>query len=247
MYGSFIEQEKDEIFVNQTLYNFLQQFSQTPNDQEKMTKKMILVAGNIGSGKTSLTERIGQKLNWRTAYESVADNPYLPSFYADMRSWAFHLQVYFLGHRARQHMDLWNDERSAIVDRSIYEDAFIFSRALNKMGNLTDLDYRSYLSVFDLVIKSLPVPSLLVYLKCPVSVLMNRIRSRARDMESSISEDYLKLLDTFYDDWLKSFDLCPVLTLRTDDLDFVHNEDHMNLVTTTIQNKLAGKDELSFD
>jgi deoxyadenosine/deoxycytidine kinase len=211
-----------------------------------MTKKLILVAGNIGSGKTSLTERIGQNLGWRTAYESVADNPYLPSFYADMRTWAFHLQVYFLGHRARQHMDLWDDERSAIVDRSIYEDAYIFARALNKMGNLTDLDYQSYLSVFDLVIRSLPAPSLLVYLKCPVDVLMKRIHSRARDMESTISADYLGLLDSFYEDWLKSFDLCPVLTLRTDDLDFVHKEEHMKLVISTIQAKLAGKDELSF-
>lgn len=211
-----------------------------------MTKKLILVAGNIGSGKTSLTERIGQNLGWRTAYESVADNPYLPNFYADMRAWAFHLQVYFLGHRARQHMDLWNDERSAIVDRSIYEDAFIFARALNKMGNLTELDYKSYLSVFDLVIKSLPAPSLLVYLKCPVPVLMDRIHSRARDMESTITAEYLSLLDSFYEDWLSSFDLCPVLTLRTDDLDFVHKPEHMNLVISTIQEKLAGREELSF-
>ncbi len=159
---------------------------------------------------------------------------------------AFHLQVYFLGHRARQHMDLWDDERSAIVDRSIYEDAYIFARALNKMGNLTDLDYHSYLSVFDLVIQSLPAPSLLVYLKCPVNVLMNRIHSRARDMESTITSDYLSLLDSYYEDWLASFDLCPVLTLRTDDLDFVHKPEHMNLVMSTIQAKLAGKEELSF-
>jgi deoxyadenosine/deoxycytidine kinase len=211
-----------------------------------MTKKLILVAGNIGSGKTSLTERIGQNLAWRTAYESVADNPYLPNFYADMRTWAFHLQVYFLGHRARQYMELWDDELSAIIDRSIYEDAYIFARALNKMGNLTDLDYQSYLSLFDLVIQSLPAPSLLVYLKCPVPVLMDRIHSRARDMESTITSDYLNLLDSFYDDWLKSFDLCPVLTLRTDDLDFVHNPEDMNLVISTIQAKLAGKEELSF-
>ncbi|HEX7556009.1 MAG TPA: deoxynucleoside kinase [Leptolinea sp.] len=211
-----------------------------------MTKKLILVAGNIGSGKTSLTERIGQILNWRTAYESVADNPYLPDFYANMQKWSFHLQVYFLGHRARQHMDLWDDERSAIVDRSIYEDAYIFARALNKMGNLTDLDYQSYLSVFDLVIRGLPAPSLLVYLKCPVEVLMERIQCRARDMESNISANYLGLLDSFYEDWLKSFDICPVLTLRTDDLDFVHKPEHMNLVISTIQAKLAGKEELSF-
>ncbi|HEX7555452.1 MAG TPA: deoxynucleoside kinase, partial [Leptolinea sp.] len=144
------------------------------------------------------------------------------------------------------HMELWNDERSAIVDRSIYEDAYIFARALNKMGNLTDLDYQSYHSLFDLVIHSLPAPSLLVYLKCPVDVLMERIHCRARDMESTITADYLGLLDSYYEDWLSSFDLCPVLTLRTDDLDFVHKPDHMNLVISTIQAKLAGKEELSF-
>jgi len=211
-----------------------------------MSKKLILVAGNIGSGKTSLTERIGQTLDWRTAFESVADNPYLPEFYKDMRKWAFHLQVYFLGHRARQHMDLWDDQRSAIVDRSIYEDAYIFARALNQMGNLTNLDYQSYLSVFDLVIRGLPAPSLLIYLKCPVNVLMERIHCRARDMESSITTDYLSLLESFYEDWLSSFDLCPVLTLRTDDLDFVHKPEHIKLVISTIQDKLAGKEELSF-
>ncbi|NMC52661.1 MAG: deoxynucleoside kinase, partial [Chloroflexi bacterium] len=104
-----------------------------------MAKKLILVAGNIGSGKTSLTERIGERLGWRTAYESVADNPYLSHFYADMRQWSFHLQVFFLGHRAKQHLELWQDPRSAIIDRSIYEDAYIFARALHHMGNLNEM------------------------------------------------------------------------------------------------------------
>lgn len=212
-----------------------------------MPKRMILVAGNIGSGKTSLTERIGERLGWRTAYESVADNPYLPNFYADMRQWSFHLQVYFLGHRARQHLEMWNDPRSAILDRSIYEDAHIFARALHQMGNLTELDYQSYRQVFDLVVASLPPPSLLVYLKAPVPVLMKRIHSRARDIESSISAEYLSLLDSFYDDWMNVFDLCPVLTLRTDDLDFVHKPKHMDLVVTRIQERLAGKEEMIFD
>ena len=112
-----------------------------------MPKHLILVAGNIGSGKTSLTERIGQRLGWHTAYESVADNPYLPNFYKDMKSWSFHLQVYFLGHRARQHLQMAQDPRSTIIDRSIYEDAYIFCRALNHLGNLNELDYQTYLSV----------------------------------------------------------------------------------------------------
>jgi len=211
-----------------------------------MAKKLILVAGNIGSGKTSLTERIGERLGWRTAYESVSDNPYLSNFYADMRQWSFHLQVFFLGHRAKQHLDLWQDPRSAIIDRSIYEDAYIFARALHHLGNLNETDYLSYRNVFDLVVRSLPAPALLVYLKAPVPLLMERIRRRARNMETGITEDYLSLLDSYYDDWLKNFDLCPVLTIRTDDLDFVNKPHHLDIVVDRIQEKLSGKDEVVF-
>jgi deoxyadenosine/deoxycytidine kinase len=211
-----------------------------------MPKRLILVAGNIGSGKTSLTERIGERLGWQTAYESVADNPYLPDFYADMRRWSFHLQVFFLGHRTQQHMDLWAAEQSAIIDRSIYEDAFIFARALHHMGNMTDLEYTAYRKLFDLVVEHLTPPSLLIYLKAPVPVLMERIRCRARDMETGISPDYLALLDTFYDDWMSQFDLCPVLTLHTDDLDFVHQPKHMDHVVQRVNEMLAGKEEIVF-
>ena len=212
-----------------------------------MAKRLILLAGNIGSGKTSLTERIGQRLGWRTAFESVADNPYLPHFYGDMRAWSFHLQVYFLGHRARQHLELWQDPRSAIMDRSIYEDAFIFSRALHHMGNLSELDYQTYRRVFDLITEQLPPPSLLIYLKAPVPVLMERIRQRARDIETGISADYLTLLDSFYEDWINTFELCPVLTLATDDLDFVHKPQHLDIVVQRIEETLQGKRTITFN
>lgn len=211
-----------------------------------MIKRLILVAGNIGSGKTSLTERLGERLGWRTAYESVADNPYLPDFYADMRSWSFHLQVYFLGHRAEQHIEMANDPRSAIIDRSIYEDAFIFARALHHMGNLNERDYQAYRQLFQLVMRTLPPPSLLIYLKAPVPCLVDRIRKRGREMESSISPDYLQLLDSFYEDWMRAFDICPVLTIRSDDLDFVHQPKHLDTVVERIQEKLAGKEEIVF-
>ncbi len=211
-----------------------------------MAKKLILVAGNIGSGKTSLTERIGARLGWRTAYESVSDNPYLPDFYADMRSWSFHLQIYFLGHRAEQHLDMANDPRSAIIDRSIYEDAAIFARALYHMGNINERDYQTYRKVFELVTRNLPSPALLIYLKAPVSVLVERIHQRGREIESSISPEYLTLLDSFYEDWIRTFELCPVLTIRTDDLDFVHKPQHLDTVVQRIQDKLAGKEEIVF-
>lgn len=211
-----------------------------------MPKRIVVVAGNIGVGKTSLTERIGSRLSWRTDFESVADNPYLPDFYADMRAWSFHLQIYFLGHRADQYLEAVRDARSAILDRSIYEDAFIFSRALHHMGNLSERDYLAYRKLFDLVVNSLPSPHLLVYLKCPTEILMARIRKRARNMETGITADYLGLLESFYDDWLVSFDVCPVLTIHTGDVDFVHRPQALDLVVERIQEKLGGKEEINF-
>jgi deoxyadenosine/deoxycytidine kinase len=211
-----------------------------------MANRLILVAGNIGAGKTSLTERIGARLGWRTAFESVADNPYLPDFYADMGKWSFHLQVFFLGHRAEQYLELVSDPQSAIADRSIYEDAYIFARALHHLGNLSERDYLAYRRVFHLVTRSLPAPDLLIFLKCPVSVLMSRISRRGRQMESGITTEYLSLLDSFYDDWMETFDICPVLTIPSDDLDFVHKPHHLDIVVKRIHDKLAGKEVIVF-
>ena len=207
-------------------------------------KRLLLMAGNIGAGKTSLAERLGERLGWHTAFESVADNPYLPDFYADMRAWAFHLQIFFLGHRAEQHLEMAALPHSAIIDRSIYEDAHIFARALHHMGNLDERDYLAYRRLFDLVTRTLPPPDLLIYLKAPVPVLMERIRRRARGIESGITPEYLALLDTFYEEWLEAFDLCPVLTIRSDDLDFVHKPRHLDVVIARIRDRLRGRDEL---
>jgi deoxyadenosine/deoxycytidine kinase len=217
-----------------------------------MAKRLIVVAGNIGAGKTSLTERLGDRLGWETAFESVSDNPYLPDFYADMRAWSFHLQIFFLGHRADQYLDLARSQRSAILDRSIYEDAYIFARALHHLGNLNERDYLAYRRVFELLVSTLPPPNLLIYLKAPVDVLMERIRRRGRDIETGITAEYLTLLDSFYDDWMTSFDICPVLTIHTGQLgresplDFVHNARHLDIVVERIQDKLAGKEDVVF-
>lgn len=211
-----------------------------------MPKRLIVVAGNIGAGKTSLAERIGSRLGWKSAFESVSDNPYLGDFYADMKSWSFHLQIFFLGHRAAQYLELANDPQSAILDRSIYEDAYIFARALYSMNNLSERDYLSYRRVFSLVVNHLPPPDLLIYLRAPVPVLLERIHSRGRSIEAGIDEQYLSLLETYYDDWMGSFDLCPVLTIRTDDLDFVHKHKHLDIVIQRIQDRLAGKEDLVF-
>jgi deoxyadenosine/deoxycytidine kinase len=211
-----------------------------------MANRLILVAGNIGTGKTSLTERVGARLGWKTSYESVADNPYLPDFYQDMRQWSFHLQIFFLGHRAEQHLALANNPQSAIADRSIYEDAYIFARVLRHMNNLSERDFQAYNRLFNLVVGSLPRPDLLLYLQAPVPVLMERIRQRGRQIEGGISADYLSLLDVFYQEWLEMFDLCPVLTIPSADLDFVNHPQHLDIVVKKIQDKLSGKEEVIF-
>jgi deoxyadenosine/deoxycytidine kinase len=211
-----------------------------------MTKHFVLVAGNIGAGKTSLTERLAARMGWRAAYESVADNPYLADFYGDMRAWGFHLQVFFLGHRAAQHKALAQDSQSAIIDRSIYEDAVIFARALFEMGSMTERDYLSYRRLFDLVVAELPPPDLLIYLRASAPVLMQRIGKRGRDIESGISAEYLTLLDRYYDEWLRDFTACPVLMIESDNLDFVHRADHLDVVVARIEDRLSGKERLVF-
>ena len=211
-----------------------------------MAKRLILVAGNIGAGKTSLTERLGERLGWTTAYESVRDNPYLADFYSDMRAWAFHLQVFFLGHRAEQHLALARSPDSAIIDRSIYEDAEIFTRASLALGNVAQRDYDTYWRLYNLVVAHLPPPDLLIYLKAPVPVLLDRIRSRGREIERGVTADYLGLLESFYDNWASSFDLSPVLTIKSDDLDFVHKPRHLETVMRRVHSILAGKEEMEF-
>jgi deoxyadenosine/deoxycytidine kinase len=176
----------------------------------------------------------------------VENNPFLSDFYDDMRKWAFHLQVYFLGDRAAQHLKMSASPRSAIIDRSIYEDAHIFARAAHHLGNITEREYLAYRQLFDIVVGELPTPDLLLFLDASVETLMERIYGRGRDMEGGITADYLGLLDSYYQDWLAGFDLCPVLTIPADDLNFVNNEQHIGIIIARINEKLAGKEEVVF-
>jgi deoxyadenosine/deoxycytidine kinase len=141
---------------------------------------------------------------------------------------------------------LARSKQSAIIDRSIYEDAEIFARAAQRLGTLSERDYETYKRVFDIVVDELPSPDLLIYLRAPVSVLLERIHERGREMESGITAEYLELLESLYQEWLQGFDLCPVLTLRTDDLDFVHKPKHLEIVIDRIHDKLLGREEIEF-
>jgi deoxyadenosine/deoxycytidine kinase len=211
-----------------------------------MAKYLVLVAGNIGAGKTSLAERLGERLGWSVAYESVVDNPYLADFYGDMRGWSFHLQVFFLGHRAAQHRRMADAPQSAIIDRSIYEDAHIFARALYEGGNMTERDYLAYRRLYDFVINSLACPDLLIYIQTGVPTLLSRIQQRGREMEQGISGEYLALLEGFYTEWIASFDLCPVLTVPGDALNFVKYPRHLEIIVERVQAKLSGKEFVQF-
>ncbi len=211
-----------------------------------MTNYLVLIAGNIGAGKTSLAERLGVRLGWKIAYESVADNPYLPDFYADMRTWSFHLQVFFLGHRAEQHRRMAVHPSSVVIDRSIYEDAHIFARALHEAGNMAERDYLAYRRLYDFVVAALPRPDLLIYVQAGVPTLLERIHRRGREMEKGISPDYLELLERFYEEWLVAFDLCPVLTVPGDALDFVRYPQHLEIIAERVQEKLAGREAVEF-
>ena len=201
-------------------------------------KRFVLVSGNIGAGKTSLTRRLAQRLDWQAGFESVGENPYLADFYTDMQQWSFHLQVFLLGNRARQHQGLALSRHSAISDRSIYEDAHIFARALLELNNLDQRDHDAYRSVFELVTAGLYRPDLLIFLDAPVETLMERIRQRGREMERGITASYLSLLERYYKDGSPHIDICPILTIESDKYNFVASEDDLTRVIDKIETAL---------
>jgi deoxyadenosine/deoxycytidine kinase len=182
------------------------------------------MSGNIGSGKSTLTTLLCQRLGWQPYYEAVDENPYLPDFYADMDRWSFPLQVFFLTRRFRHHQEILRATHSVIQDRTIYEDAEIFARNLYLQGLMDERDYRAYHELFWMMVEFLRPPDLVIYLRAPVEVLLERIRARARDYERQIPVEYLVQLNDRYEEWVARFDLCPVLALdatalRLDGLD----------------------------
>ena len=209
-------------------------------------KRFVAIAGNIGVGKSTLTRLLSQSLGWEPFYEAVADNPYLADFYQDMTRYAFHSQIFFLSRRLRHHRRLLDFPGSVVQDRSVYEDAEIFARALYEQAHIVPRDYHTYRELFEVLVQFLPPPDLVVYLRASVPTLLNRIALRGRTFEQSITPDYLEQLNALYGAWMRDFSLCPVLTVPADDLDFVHNGSHLELIIRKIEEKLSGKEEVVF-
>ncbi len=205
----------------------------------------VVVAGNIGSGKTTLTNKLSERLGWKPHFESVQDNPYLADFYADMSRWAFPLQIYFLTHRFNTHKHIEGSSASSVQDRSIYEDANIFARALYDQGTLDQRDYDNYRVLYQSMTAYLNPPSLMIFLRRSVPKLVERIKLRGRDYEQAIPVEYLTRLNQYYDEWYSSYDLGKSLIVDTDDLDFLENEDHFERLVKRIWDSLDQKDLFS--
>lgn len=210
-------------------------------------KKFIAVAGNIGVGKSTLVSLLCKRLEWEPFYEPVIDNPYISDFYANMHSWSFHSQIFFLTHRLRIHQQLVHFPGSVMQDRSIYEDAEVFAQNLNLQGYLSDRDYKTYCAMYLTLSEFLPPPDLVIYLRASVPTLMSRIARRDRDYEREISPSYLEQLNRLYEKWISHFTLCPVLSIPADDLDYVAHSRHLDLITQKVQEKLTGKEEVVFN
>ena len=181
----------------------------------------IAVAGNIGAGKSTLTRLLAKEFKWNPYFESVDDNPYLQDFYADMKRWSFHLQMYFLANRFKSHKKMIESGMSVIQDRTIYEDAEIFARNLYEIGKMDQRDYDNYVSLFHVMMDYLKAPDLLIYLKATVDTLVRQITQRGRGYEQTIPRDYLEQLNRHYESWIGRYKLGPVLVIPTDGLDFV--------------------------
>lgn len=200
----------------------------------------LAVAGNIGSGKTTLTEKLVKHYDWKAEFEAVDDNPYLADFYEDMKRWAFHLQVYFLNSRFNQLKTIQASNESTIQDRTIYEDAYIFAANLYKSNLLTERDYANYKSLFDSMISHVKAPDLLIYLKADIPKLVGQIEKRGRSYETAMRIDYLKNLNTHYEDWIAGYKEGKLLIIDVNNLDFVERPGDFSFIVEKIEREMFG-------
>ena len=200
----------------------------------------IAIAGNIGSGKTTLTGLLARHFGWDPHYEDVDTNPYLNSFYEDMQRWSFNLQIYFLNSRFRQVVEIRRSGKTVVQDRTIYEDAHIFAPNLHSMNLMSTRDYNNYASLFALMSSFIQPPDLLIYLRASVPTLVSQIQKRGRDYENAIRLDYLKGLNDRYEDWINEYKLGKLLIIEVDNMNIAETPEHLGLVIERINAELHG-------
>jgi len=200
----------------------------------------IAIAGNIGSGKTTLTRMLAKHFDWDTHFEDVEQNPYLNDFYEDMQRWSFNLQIYYLNSRFTQIQEIQKAEKNVIQDRTIYEDAFIFAPNLHSMGLMTTRDFENYFSLFNLMDSFVSPPDLLIYLRASVPTLVNQIQQRGRDYEESIRLDYLKRLNERYEAWISTYDKGKLLVIDVDENNFPDNQEDLGQIINAIDAEING-------
>ena len=194
----------------------------------------IAIAGNIGAGKTSLTELLAKHYAWEAHFEDVIDNPYLDDFYNHMERWSFNLQIYFLKSRFQQFLNIKNGKKTIVQDRTIYEDAHIFAPNLKSMGLMNQRDFKNYQELFELMESLLKGPDLLIYLRSSIPNLVNKIHKRGREFENSISIDYLSRLNERYEAWTSTYDKGKIIIIDVDDIDFVENKEDLNKIISKV-------------
>lgn len=200
----------------------------------------IAVAGNIGSGKTTLTELLGKHYKWECQFEDVEENPYLMEFYNDMQRWSFNLQIYFLNSRFNQILHIRENKMDVIQDRTIYEDAYIFAPNLHSMGLMTTRDFENYFSLFSSMEKFIQPPDLLIYLRASVPALVNNIQKRGREYEDAIRLDYLKRLNERYEAWISTYDKGKLLIVDVDNNAFHEVQEDLGKIITAIDGEIHG-------
>jgi deoxyadenosine/deoxycytidine kinase len=200
----------------------------------------IAIAGNIGSGKTTLTELLSRHYGWEPHFEDVDENPYLDDFYAEMQRWSFNLQIYFLNSRFRQVVDIRRNNRKVVQDRTIYEDAFIFAPNLHAMGLMTSRDFNNYSALFELMDGFIQAPDLLIYLRASVPTLVGQIQKRGRSYETSIRLDYLQRLNERYEAWISTYDKGRLLVIDVDHNRFPESAEDLGEIISRVDAELNG-------
>lgn len=203
-----------------------------------MENKIITISGNMGVGKTTLANKLEKVFGWDVGYESVKDNPYLEDFYIDMTKWAFHLQMYFLGQRIEQHTKAGKNKKITVLDRSIFEDANIFAKALHETGKINERDYKSYINVFDYISTALPKLDLIIYLEAPVEIMMKRVRQRGLNFDRHLDADYFVMINQYYEAWLNKVEFAKVIRINSVELDFKNKSSDLLYIKNLILDNL---------